>query len=83
MRRFKHQKDYENDCITICDEEEKLKTSFDSEIILFPMDDAITVIDELNVQCAIVNMLVEHLETYEDEDDIQYWIDEVREDLEG
>jgi hypothetical protein len=80
--RFKYQKDYENDCITICDEKEELKTSFDSEIILFPMEDGIRVIDELNVQCAIVDMLVGQLKSYEDIQDIQYWIDEVKEDFE-
>ena len=80
--RFKYQKDISEDCITICDDEEKLKTSFDSEIILFPMDDAITVITELNVQCAIVKMLKEQLESYEDSEDIEYWIKEVREDME-
>ena len=81
-KRYKYQKDYENDCITICDEEEKLKTSFDSEIILYPLEDAITVIDELNVQCAVVKMLKEHLESYEDPEDIKYWIEEIREDME-
>ena len=80
--RFKYQKDVSNDCITICDEEEKLKTSFDSEIILYPMEDAITVIDELNIQYATVKMLKEQLESYEDSEDIEYWIKEVREDME-
>lgn len=81
-RRYKYQKDYENDCITICDEEDELKTSFDSEIILFPMEDAISVIDELNIQTAINKMLVEQLESYEDIEDIKYWIKEIRDDFE-
>lgn len=81
-KRFKYQKDYENDCITICDEEDKLKTSFDSEIILFPMEDAENVIDELNVQCAINKMLIEQLEVYENIEDIKYWIEDVRSDFE-
>ena len=81
-KRYKYQKDIENDCITICDEEEKLKTSFDSEIILFPMEDAINVIDELNIQTAINKMLIEQLENYEDIEDIKYWIKEIREDFE-
>lgn len=80
-KRYKYQKDYENDCITICDEEDELKTSFDSEIILFPMEDAISVIDELNIQTAINKMLVEQLESYEDIEDIKYWIKEVRSDF--
>lgn len=80
--RFKYQKDVSDDCITICDDEEKLKTSFDSEIILYPMEDAISVIDELNIQCATVKMLKEQLESYEASEDIEYWINEVREDME-
>ena len=81
VMRCKYQKDYENDCITICDEEDTLKTSFDSEIILYPMEDAICVIDELNIQCAVNKMLIEQLENYEDIEDIEYWIKELREDL--
>ena len=38
-------------------------------------------INELNVQCAIVQMLKEELEMYEDPQDIDYWIKEVREDM--
>lgn len=81
-KRYKYQKDIENDCITICDEEEKLKTDFGSEIILFPMEDAITVINELNIQTAITKMLIKELETYEDIQDIEYWIKEIREEFE-
>lgn len=81
-KRYKYQKDYENDCITICDEEEELKTDFGSEIVLYPLDDAITVLTELNIQTAINKMLVEQLESYEDIEDIKYWIKEIRDDFE-
>lgn len=81
-KRYKYQKDIENDCITICDTEEELKTDFGSEIILFPMEDAITVINELNIQTAITKMLIKELETYEDIQDIEYWIKEIREEFE-
>jgi len=80
--RFETTEDTMNDCITIIDNEEQLKTSFDSDIILYPAEDACTVIDELNVQCAIVQMLREELERYDDPQDIDYWIQEVREDME-
>lgn len=81
MERYKYQKDIENDCITICDEEDELKTSFDSEICLYPLEDAITVIDELNIQTAINKMLIEQLENYEDIEDIKYWIEDIRSDF--
>lgn len=81
-KRYKYQKDVSNDCITICDDEEELKTSFDSEIVLYPMEDAIRVIDELNIQTAINKMLIEQLESYEDIEDIKYWIKEIRNDFE-
>ena len=81
-RRFTVDVDESNDCLTIFDKEEKLKTSFDSEICLFPLEDASAVIDELNVQCATVKMLKEELESYEDPQDVEYWIKEVREDME-
>lgn len=80
--RFETVPDMMNDCLTITDNEDRLKTSFDSEIILYPCEDAEAVIDELNVQCAIVSMLKEQLEYHEDIQDIEYWIQEVREDME-
>ena len=80
--RFDTVDDVENDCLTLTDNEDKLKTGFDSEIILYPLEDASAVIDELNVQCATVKMLVDMLESYEDPMDIESWINDVREDIE-
>lgn len=68
------------DTLTITDNEEKLKNGFDSEIVLAPATDAQLIIDELNIQCATVQMLKEQLESFEDEQDIDYWIKEIRED---
>ena len=80
--RFETSPDTMNDCLTLTDNEDKLKTGFDSEIILYPLEDASAVIDELNVQCATVKMLREQLEYHEDPQDIDYWIKEIREDIE-
>lgn len=80
--RFETSPDMMNDCLTLTDNEDKLKTGFDSEIILYPLEDASAVIDELNVQCATVKMLREQLEYHEDPQDIDYWIKEIREDIE-
>ena len=80
--RFETSEDFENDCLTVTDNEDKVKTAFDSEIVLYPLEDASAVISELNVQCATVKMLREQLESYEDPQDIDYWIKEVREDIE-
>ena len=74
--------DYENDCITITDNLEQLQTSFGSEIILSPREDAVTLVNELNIQYAVVSMLIEELETHEDIEDIMYWIQEVVGDFE-
>ena len=80
--RFETKDDTMNDCLTIIDNTDKLKNGFDSEIVLYPLEDASIVINELNVQCAIVQMLKEELERYDDPQDIDYWIQEVREDME-
>ena len=74
--------DYENDCITITDNLEQLQTSFGSEIILSPREDAVTLVRELNIQYAVVSMLIEQLEDYLDIDDIMYLISDVAEDFE-
>ena len=76
--RFETVEDTENDCLTIQDNEDKVKNGFDSEIVLAPLEDASAVIQELNVQCATVKMLREQLEYHEDPQDIDYWIKEVR-----
>ena len=68
------------DTITVTDNKEELRNGFDSEIVLAPAEDAQLIVDELNIQCQIVEMLVKELETYEDMQDIEYWIKEVRED---
>ena len=80
MKRFETS-EYD-DILTITDTEDKIKTSFDSEIMLSPAEDAQAIIDELNIQCQTVQMLKEQLESFEDPQDVKYWIDEVREDYE-
>ena len=80
MNRFETSEDPMDDCITITDTEDELKSDFGSEIVLYPLDDAQLIIDELNIQCATVQMLKEQLESFEDEQDIEYWIKEIRED---
>ena len=85
--RYEYSEDVENDCITLTDNKEELKTSFDSEIILFPMEDAITVIDKLNhyenYYGLLVKMLKENLEYHGwTEDDFKGLLEEVEANLE-
>ena len=80
--RFETTEDTMNDCLTITDNTDKLKNGFDSELVIAPLEDASILVNELNVQCATVQMLREELESYEDPQDIDYWIQEVREDME-
>ena len=61
MNRFEYQKDTTDNCITLRDYQDKLKTSFDSEIILYPLEDAITVVNELNLMDKIINRLSREL----------------------
>lgn len=79
--RFETEEDTINDCLTITDSRDQLTTSFGSDIVLYPAEDASAIVDELNIQCAVNEMLIEHLECYEDPMDIDYWIQEVREDM--
>lgn len=66
--RYTYDEDKEEDCITLFDEKEELKTSFESNIILSPAEDAITVIDKLNhyekYYGVYIKMLKENLEYY-------------------
>ena len=80
--RFETSPDTMNDCLTVTDNEEQLRNGFDSELVIAPLEDAELIVQELNVQCAINKMLREQLEYHEDPQDIDYWIKEVREDME-
>ena len=66
----------------LTDNEYELKTSFDSEIVLYPIDGAGQVIDKLNWYEVFVKMLKEHLE-YEGwtEDDFKGLIEDVEANL--
>ena len=79
--RYEYDKDYTNNCITICDEEEELKTSFDSDICLYPMEDAITVVNELNCKEEVIKALRQQLSSYLDDGDIDYLVNETIEDF--
>ena len=80
--RFDTSEDTMNDCLTVIDNKDQLRNGFGSEIILAPLEDASMIVRELNIQCAVVNMLIEELETYEDIQDIMYWIQEIVEEME-
>ena len=83
MSRYNYTTDDMNDCITLYDEEEELKTSFDSEIVLYPLDDSVTVVDKLNFYEALVSELKMHLEYYDWTDkDFKDVIEEVELNLE-
>ena len=79
--RFTYAEDNDDDCITLIDSEEELKTDFDSNIVLYPLDDSITVVDYLNTQSKIIARLTLEL-TYNDYEDenIQEIIGEVIDD---
>ena len=79
--RFDTQEDIGNDCLTIIDNQDQVKTSFGSDIILAPLEDASILVRELNIQCAVNQALIEQLENYLDIDDIMYMIDETMEEL--
>ena len=83
MSRYTYTTDDMNDCITLYDDEEELKTSFDSEIVLYPLDDSVTVVDKLNFYEALIKELKMHLEYYDWTDkDFKDVIEEVELNLE-
>ena len=83
MSRYMYTTDDMNDCITLYDEEEELKTSFDSEIVLYPLEDSVTVVDKLNFYEALIKELKMHLEYYDWTDkDFKDVIEEVELNLE-
>ena len=84
MTRYEYNEDLENDCLTLVDNEDELKTDYDSEIILYTLDDAVTVVDKLNWYEAVVKEMKSHLEYYDwtEEDFKKTIIEEVEANLE-
>ena len=87
MKRYETHIDVENDCLTLIDNEDELKTSFDSEIVLYPLEGAEEVIDKLNwyedYYGLLVKMLKENLEYYGwTEDNFKDLIEDVEANLE-
>ena len=83
MSRYEAIESVENDCLTIIDNEDELKTSFDSEIVLYPIEDAIPIVDKLNWYDAIVKEMKMHLEYHGwNEDDFLNIIEDVEANLE-
>ena len=82
MTRYEYNEDLENDCLTLVDNEDELKTDYDSEIVLYPLDDAKTVVDKLNWYELLVQMLKDNLE-YEGwtEEDFKGLIEDVEANL--
>lgn len=71
--RYNYSKDYSNDCITVCDKKEELKTSYDSDITLAPMEDAIRIIEELNKkECTIHGLKQVLKDNFFTDEDIDY-----------
>lgn len=81
LSRFEYLENQSDDCIELIDEEEELKTDYDSNIVLYPLDDSITVVDYLNTQSKIIARLTLELSynDYEDEN-IQEIIEEARDE---
>lgn len=82
-KRYIGKPDTMNDCISLIDNLDELKNEFDSEIVLYPMEDAEIVVDKLNFYELLVKRLSEHLEYYGfGPDDVKDVIEDVRCDLE-
>ena len=81
--RYETQEDIENDCLTLIDNEEELKTSFDSEIMLFPLDGAEQVVNKLNWYEAVVKEMKSNLEYHGwTEDNFRLMLEDVEANLE-
>lgn len=82
--RFDTVEDLEDDCLTITDNKDELKTEFGSDIVLSPLTDATIVVNQLNKYQVIVESLTNELidSNYYHRDDVLYLIKEALEDME-
>lgn len=82
--RFETSPDTMNDCLTLTDNKDELKTEFGSDIVLSPLTDAKIVVNQLNKYQVIVEALTNELidSNYYHRDDVLYLIKEALEDME-
>lgn len=82
--RYESEIDNLNECVTLKDNNDELKSDFEADIVLYPIDDALSVIQKLNWYELLVEMMKEHL-TYESwtEDDFKGLIEDVEANLDG
>ena len=79
--RFTYTENTEENCLELIDDIGELKTDYDSNIVLYPLDDSITIVDYLNTQSRIIARLSLEL-TYNNyvEENIQELIDEIKDE---
>lgn len=79
--RFTYTENTEENCLELIDDAGELKTDYDSNIVLYPLDDSITIVDYLNTQSRIITRLSLELSynDYEDEN-IQELIEDVKDE---
>ena len=82
IMRYETEIDNLNECVTLKDNNHELKSDFESDIVLYPIDDALSVVQKLNWYELLVEMMKEHL-TYEGwtEDDFKGLIEDVEANL--
>lgn len=61
MSRYVVDPDYKNDCITVRDELDELKTNYDSDLILAPAEDGEIIVNQLNFQDMVIKRLSHEL----------------------
>ena len=83
MIRYETEIDKLDNCITLKDNKDELKSDFEADIVLYPIEDAKTVIDKLNWYDLLVETMKEHLEYHGwTEDDFKGLIEDVECNLE-
>lgn len=78
LDRFTYTENKSEDCIELIDDDEELKTDYDSNIVLYPLDDSITVVEYMNTQSKIIARLTVELTRNDyDDENIKEIIEEV------
>ena len=81
--RYDYTPDENDNCLTLHDQQEHLKTDFGTDIVLYPLEDALFLVNHLNKQEKFIEVLIRELKANEyDDENIKELLEEADYEME-
>lgn len=81
--RYDYTPDENDNCLTLHDQQEQLQTDFGTDIVLYPLEDALFLVNHLNKQEKFIEVLIRELKANEyDDENIKELLEEADYEME-